>query len=82
MEDDLNAVISILILNLGPDAMITPLHQNWIQRRTAIIQTTLNGAAQKGFSVLRIDIKSDWKQFTQEFSKMLDSERIKQHQRN
>ena len=26
-------------------------------------------------------IKSDWKRFTQEFSKMFDSERNKQHQR-
>ena len=32
-------------------------------------------------SVLSIDIKSDWKIFTQEFSKMLDSKRNKQHQR-
>ena len=35
----------------------------------------------KWFSVLPIDIKSDWKRFTQEFSKMFDSERNKQHQR-
>ena len=34
-----------------------------------------------GFSVSPIDIKSDWKKFTQEFSKMFDSERTKQHQR-
>ena len=42
---------------------------------------TLDGAAQKRFSVLPIEIKSDWKRFTQEFSKMFDSERNKQHQR-
>ena len=46
-----------------------------------MIQTTLDGAAQKWFSVLPIEIKSDWKRFTQEFSKMFDSERNKQHQR-
>ena len=40
-----------------------------------------DGAAQKWFSVLPIDKKSDWKRFTQEFSKMFDSERNKQHQR-
>ena len=45
------------------------------------IQTTHDGAAQKGSSVLTIDIKSDWKRFTQKFSKMFDSERNKQHQR-
>ena len=45
-----------------------------------LIQTTLDGAAQKRFSILPIDIKSDWKRFTQEFSKMFDSERNKQHQ--
>ena len=47
----------------------------------SLIQTTLDGAAHKWFSVLPIDIKSDWKRFTQEFSKMFDSERNKQHQR-
>ena len=41
----------------------------------------LDGAAQKWFSVLPIAIKSDWKRFTQEFSKMCNSERNKQHQR-
>ena len=35
---------------------------------------------QKWFSVLPREIKSDWKKFTQEFSKMFDSEK-KQHQR-
>ena len=68
-------------MNIGPEPKNTPLHQNWIHRCTALIQTTLDGAAQKWFSVLPIDIKSDWKRFTQEFSKMFDSERNKQHQR-
>ena len=77
----LNAVTAKLILSIGPEPINTPLHQNWIHRRTALIQTTLDGAAQKWFSVLPIDIKSDWKRFTQEFSKMFDSERNKQHQR-
>ena len=34
-----------------------------------------------GFQYSPIEIKSDWKRFTQEFSKMFDSERNKQHQR-
>ena len=80
VEDYLNAITANLILNLGPEPIITPLYQNWIHRRTALIQTTLDGAAQKWFSVLPINIKSDWKRFTQEFSKMFDSERNKQHQ--
>ena len=49
--------------------------------KTALIQTTLDGAAQKWFSVLPIDIKSDWKIFTQEFSKLFDFERNEKHQR-
>ena len=57
--DYLNAVKANLILNIGPEPINTPLHQNWIHRRTASIQTTLDGAAQKWFSVLPIDIKSD-----------------------
>ena len=81
VEDYLNAVTANLILNLGPKPINRPLHQKWIHRRTALIQTTLDGAAQKCFSVLPIDIKSDWKRFTQELSKMFDSERNKQHQR-
>ena len=81
VEDYLNAVTANLFLNIGPEPVNTPLHQNWIHRRTALIQTTLDGAAQKWFSVLPIEIKSDWKRFTQEFSKMFDSERNKQHQR-
>ena len=81
VEGYLNAVTANLILNIGPEPINTPLHQNWIHRRTALIQTTLDGAAQKWFSVLPIKIKSDWKKFTQEFSKMFDSERNNQHQR-
>ena len=80
VEDYLNAVTANLILNIGPEPIDTPLHQNWIHRRTALIQTTLDGTAQKWFSVLPIEIKSDWKRFTQEFSKLFDSERNKQHQ--
>ena len=45
-EDYLNAVTANLILNIGPEPINTPLHQNWIHRRTALIQTTLDGAAQ------------------------------------
>ena len=71
VEYYLNAVTANSISNIGPEPVITPLHQNWIHRRTALIQTTLDGAAQKWFSVLPIEIKSDYKRFTQEFSKRL-----------
>ena len=80
VEDNLNAVTANLFLNLGPEPVNTPLHQNWIHRITALIQTTLDGAAQKWFSVLPIDIKSDWRSFIQKFSKCL-TERSKKHQR-
>ena len=49
VEDYLNAVTANLILNIGPEPVNKPLHQNWIHRCTALIQTTLNGAAQKLF---------------------------------
>ena len=81
VEDYLNAVTANLILNIGPEPINTPLHQNWIHRRTALIQIALDGATQKWFSVLFIEIKTDWKRFKQKFSKMFDSERNKQHQR-
>ena len=81
VEDYLNAVTANLILNIGTEPVNTPLHQNWIHRRTALIHTTLDGAAQKLFSVLPIEIKSDWKRFTQDFSKIFHSERNKQPQR-
>ena len=67
VEDYLNAVTANLILNIGPEPINTPLHQNWIHRRTALIQTTLDGAAQKWFSVLPIEIKSFWKIYTRIF---------------
>ena len=79
VQDYLNAVTSNLILNIGLEPVNTPLHQNWIHRQTVLIQTTLDGAAQKWFSVLPREIKSDWKRFTQEFSKMFDSESKKPH---
>ena len=47
VEDYLNAVTANLILNIGPEPINTPLHQNWIHRRTALIQTTLDGTAEK-----------------------------------
>ena len=81
VEKFLNEVTANLILNIGPEPIKTPLHQNWTHRHTALIQTTLDGAAQKWFSVLPLEIKSDLKRFTQEISKMFDSERNKQHQR-
>ena len=81
VKDYLNAVTPNLILKIGSQPINTPLHQNWIHRRTALMQTTLDGPAQKWFSLLPIEKKSDWKRFTQEFSKMLDSQRNKQHQR-
>ena len=81
VEDNLNAVTANLISNIGPEPVNTPLHQNRIHRRTALIQTTLDGAAHHWFSVLPINNKSDWKRFTQEFLKMCDSERNKQYQR-
>ena len=65
VEDCLYAVTAKLLLHIGPEPVNTPLSQNWIHRRTAPIQTTLDGAAQKWFSVLPIEIKSYWKRFTQ-----------------
>ena len=81
VKDYLNAVTANLILNIGPEPVNTPFHQNWTYRRTALIQNTLGSSAQKRFSVLPIEIKSNWKRFTQKFSKIFDSERNKQHQR-
>ena len=72
-EDYLTAVTAILILNLRLEPVKTSLQQNWIQRSAALIQTTREGGAQKCFLVLPIDIKSDWKRFTQKFSNMYDS---------
>ena len=64
VEDYLNAVTATLILNIGPEPVSIPLHQNWIHRCTALIQTTLDGGAQKRGSVLFKDITSDWKRIT------------------
>ena len=52
VEDYLNAVTASLFLNKGLETIYTPLHQNWIHKRTSLTQTTLDGAAQKRFSLL------------------------------
>ena len=44
---------------IGPEPVSKPLHHNRMHRRTALIQTTLDGASQKWFSVLAIEMKSD-----------------------
>ena len=63
-------------LNAGPDSINKPPHQSWIHRRTALIQNTLDGAAQKWFSVLPVEIKSDCKQFFYKiFQSKFDSEK-------
>ena len=64
-EDYLNAVRAEIIFNVGSEPVKIPLYQNWTQRRTTVIQSKLDGAAQKRFSVVPLDIKS-WKRFTQE----------------
>ena len=57
VEDYLNAVTANLISNMRPEPVNTPLNQNWIHRRTALIQTFFDGAAPKWLSVLPINIK-------------------------
>ena len=59
VEDYLNAVTANLFVNIGSEPVNTPLLQNWLHRRTALFQTTLDGAAQNLFSILPIEIKSD-----------------------
>ena len=67
-EDSIEKYLKVaranLILKIGPDTTYTLLHQNWAHRRTALIQTNLDGAAHKRFSIFLIKINSDWKQFT------------------
>ena len=74
----LNDVSANLILNIGPEPINTILYQNWIHRITALIQITLDGAAQKRFSSQLREIESDWKRFTQGYSERFDSQRNKQ----
>ena len=68
VEDYINAVTVILILNIGQELVNTPLYQNWIYVRTALIQSTLDGGAQKRGSVLPKDITLDWKKITKNSS--------------
>ena len=80
VEDYLNAVTATLISNIGPERVNTPFLQNWIHRRTALIPTTLDGAAQKCFFSFTYRNKIRLEKLTQDFLKMFDSERNKQHQ--
>ena len=54
VEDYLKPITAKLILIIGSEPAKPPIHQNWINKRTALIQTTLDDAAQKCFSVLPI----------------------------
>ena len=47
IEESSNAITAKLILIIGSEPINTPLNQNWIHRRTALIQTTLDGATKK-----------------------------------
>ena len=49
VEGYLNAVTTNLNLKIRSEPVNMPLHQNWIHRHTTLIQTTLDGAAQKYF---------------------------------
>ena len=59
VDDYLYAVTANLVLNIGPESVKTPLLQNWINKRTASVQTTLDDAAQKWVSVLPIETEPD-----------------------
>ena len=50
VEDYLSAVTANLSLNIGPEPINTPIHQNWIHRRTALMQTTLMAQLKMVFS--------------------------------
>ena len=62
LEDYLNAIKANLMLNIGPEPIHASPHQNWVHRRTELIQ--INRAAQNEFPVLPIEIQSNWKWFT------------------
>ena len=81
VEVYLNAVTANLILNMRPEPVNTLLHQYWIHRRTALIQTTLDGVAPKTDFSFTYRIKTNCQKFTHEISNMFDSERSKHHQR-
>ena len=48
VEVYINAVRANLILCIT-EPVNTPLHQNWIHKRTALMQTSLDGAAKNVF---------------------------------
>ena len=50
VEDYPNAVTANLILNIGPEPVNTPPHQNWIQRRTDVIKLHLTALPNFFFS--------------------------------
>ena len=78
VEGYLNTNRENLIFNICPQPKNTTVQQNWVKKRPALIQTTLDGAAQKRFSVLPIEIKTKWKRIAQNVIKMFESEQIKQ----
>ena len=49
VEDYLNAVTANLILNIGSEPVNTPLHQNWIHKRTAQSKLPLTAQLKNNF---------------------------------
>ena len=47
VEYYVNAVTANLNLSIGPEPINKPLHQKCVYRSTALLETTLDGAAQK-----------------------------------
>ena len=68
-ENFLNAVTANMAMTAGPEQTDSPLHETWILRRIAIIQTALIGPAQQWYSHLPQDIKRIGKHFAANFRK-------------
>ena len=73
-ENFLNAITANIVMTAGPEQTDSLFHEAWIQKRIAMIQTTLNGPAQQWYSHLPLDIKKDLQAFCREFQKTFDNQ--------
>ena len=73
-EDFLNATTANMLKTAGPEQTDSPIRENRILKRIAMIQTALIGPAQQWYSHLLLDIEKDWQAFCREFQKTFDNQ--------
>ena len=64
-----------MVMTAGPEQTDSSIHEAWILKRIAMIQTAQIGPPQQWYSHLPLDIKNNWQAFCREFHTTVDNEK-------